>query len=606
MSEENKDEVNILAEILDNSPDVFEYLAKEDDEHMGGKSEPEKSGNPEKSVGVGAKKGRVTKRSKKSGAKGRKSKKPKSSSKSVVSKLKKVKATMQTSGKESNNSSQQVSHSKPSKLDKKCPPKSTAKEVSKNGYDDNTNVQTELVDQKTVRNGSPTKCSTKENSTMKSSCSREVDKLDDQEGKAAINSEDLHLQINEENAMSDDLKEVDEPQEYDTRSEATSSSSESETSINSMSGSSSESEEPVGEPVPKVRGVKRKMKPHRERRSPIHSHSSKRSKSGRKVKSYDYMTKLNYLFRDARFFVIKSNNAENVTLSKAKGVWSTPPQNEAKLNQAFRESRNVLLVYSVKESGKFAGFARLECESRRDVPPISWVLPPGLSANALGGVFKVDWVCRKELAFSKTQHLYNPWNEGKPVKIGRDGQEIEPRVAEELCRLFPMDEGIDMTPILRKSKEAARILRPRSHGSHSRPLHRSFGGPGRGHSHNTGSRGRRSRHLEESYEPRPKRSRGPSMYLQPYFKDHRRERSPGRYSVPQRDRYNGPPFVDSMPPPPRYYEGPPLPEYPSTVRSSRSEKRSYDRSVEEFLRRTTERRDRDRDRDRERRYRERR
>lgn len=69
----------------------------------------------------------------------------------------------------------------------------------------------------------------------------------------------------------------------------------------------------------------------------------------------DYMTKLNYLFRDARFFVIKSNNAENVTLSKAKGVWSTPPQNEAKLNQAFRESRNVLLIFSVKESGKFAG-----------------------------------------------------------------------------------------------------------------------------------------------------------------------------------------------------------------------------------------------------------
>jgi hypothetical protein len=29
---------------------------------------------------------------------------------------------------------------------------------------------------------------------------------------------------------------------------------------------------------------------------------------------------------------------------------------------------------------------------------------------------------RKELQFTKTQHLYNPWNEGKPVKIGRDGQ----------------------------------------------------------------------------------------------------------------------------------------------------------------------------------------
>lgn len=74
-----------------------------------------------------------------------------------------------------------------------------------------------------------------------------------------------------------------------------------------------------------------------------------------------------------RFFIIKSNNAENVTLSKAKGVWSTLPQNEANLNQAYRESRNVLLVFSVKESGKFAGFARLSTESRRDGAPISWV-----------------------------------------------------------------------------------------------------------------------------------------------------------------------------------------------------------------------------------------
>jgi hypothetical protein len=92
----------------------------------------------------------------------------------------------------------------------------------------------------------------------------------------------------------------------------------------------------------------------RDRKSP--SPEVKRSKSREKGKSYDYMTKLNYLFRDARFFVIKSNNAENVTLSKAKGVWSTLPQNESKLNQAYRESRNVLLIFSVKESGKFAGF----------------------------------------------------------------------------------------------------------------------------------------------------------------------------------------------------------------------------------------------------------
>lgn len=76
------------------------------------------------------------------------------------------------------------------------------------------------------------------------------------------------------------------------------------------------------------------------------------------------------------------------------GVWSTPPQNEAKLNQAFRQCRNVLLVFSVKESGKFCGFARLSIESRRDASPVQWILPPGLSSRALGGVFNIDWISK--------------------------------------------------------------------------------------------------------------------------------------------------------------------------------------------------------------------
>ena len=123
--------------------------------------------------------------------------------------------------------------------------------------------------------------------------------------------------------------------------------------------------------------------------------STAQSAKKKKGKSYDYATKLNYLFRDARFFLVKSNNAENVTLSKAKGVWSTPPTNESRLNKAFEESRNVVLIFSVKESGKFSGFARLATESRHDAPQVSWVLPPGLSARALGGVLKIDWICRK-------------------------------------------------------------------------------------------------------------------------------------------------------------------------------------------------------------------
>lgn len=121
-----------------------------------------------------------------------------------------------------------------------------------------------------------------------------------------------------------------------------------------------------------------------------------------------------------------------------QGVWSTLPVNEKKLNSAFRAARSVVLVFSVRESGKFQGlcvfvcarlcalavplgwsllavivcgvffvffflkkppgcllgFARLASESHHGGSPIHWVLPAGMNAKMLGGVFKIDWLCR--------------------------------------------------------------------------------------------------------------------------------------------------------------------------------------------------------------------
>lgn len=228
-------------------------------------------------------------------------------------------------------------------------------------------------------------------------------------------SENVNLGID----MGDDIK-LDDVHDYDTRSEVSSSDSEAAGGNGSVAGDSSAPSISSVSTDSSIGGrrssTKRGRNGRRRRSSSTGRRGGKRARSASndrdamspvasppdakrarskataaetKAKSYDYLTKLNYLFRNARFFVIKSNNAENVTLSKAKGVWSTLPQNEANLNQAYRESRNVLLIFSVKESGRFAGFARLRGESRRDVAPISWVLPPGLSAKALGGVFKV-------------------------------------------------------------------------------------------------------------------------------------------------------------------------------------------------------------------------
>lgn len=331
------------------------------------------------------------------------------------------------------------------------------------------------------------------------------------------------------------------------------------------------------------------------------SNSATNKKEGSKSKSYDYMTKLNYLFRETRFFVIKSNNADNVTISKTKGVWSTLPQNESNLNQAYRESRNVLLIFSVKESGKFAGFARMAGESRRDVPAVEWVLPPGISAKALGGVFEIDWICKKELSFNCTTNLYNPWNDGKPVKIGRDGQEIEPKVAEELCRLFPEDETIEMTPVLRKSKEMAKKLResgikipkfrrpPNSNYSRGGPPTRMRGGGShlalRGrrkifmksknrlnnnHLMHMGNKkgGMFNRMMMKGPHQHWLKERFPGSttaaaeaYVADYMRTMQHQLPPMPYAPPP-GFMAGAPYDPIPPPPPRYYDGLPIPEYP--------------------------------------------
>ncbi|XP_061150102.1 YTH domain-containing protein 1 isoform X4 [Syngnathus typhle] len=190
----------------------------------------------------------------------------------------------------------------------------------------------------------------------------------------------------------------------------------------------------------------------------------KREKLSSSVRAVNPTSNLRYILRDSRFFVIKSNNHENVSLAKAKGVWSTLPVNEKKLNAAFRSARSVILVFSVRESGKFQGFARLASESLHGGSPIHWVLPAGMNAKMLGGVFKIDWLCRRELPFTKTAHLSNPWNEHKPVKIGRDGQEIQPDVGAQLCALFPLDESVDIHQVARRvrhKRETPPETRPR-------------------------------------------------------------------------------------------------------------------------------------------------
>ncbi|KAM6230632.1 3'-5' RNA helicase YTHDC2 [Porphyrio hochstetteri] len=130
-----------------------------------------------------------------------------------------------------------------------------------------------------------------------------------------------------------------------------------------------------------------------------------------------------------RYFILKSSNLQNIGISQQKGIWSTMPSNERKLNNAFWESSMVYLIFSVQGSGHFQGFARMAseigCEKSQD-----W------GSAGLGGVFKVDWIRKESLPFQFAQHLLNPWNDNKKVQISRDGQELEPQVGEQLVQLW--------------------------------------------------------------------------------------------------------------------------------------------------------------------------
>ncbi|KAK3989201.1 zinc finger CCCH domain-containing protein 45 [Cladorrhinum sp. PSN332] len=60
-----------------------------------------------------------------------------------------------------------------------------------------------------------------------------------------------------------------------------------------------------------------------------------------------------------RFFILKSLTIEDLDLSVKTGIWATQSHNEQILNDAFKNSENVYLVFSANKSGEYFGYARM-------------------------------------------------------------------------------------------------------------------------------------------------------------------------------------------------------------------------------------------------------
>ncbi|OJT15173.1 hypothetical protein TRAPUB_8277 [Trametes pubescens] len=59
-----------------------------------------------------------------------------------------------------------------------------------------------------------------------------------------------------------------------------------------------------------------------------------------------------------RYFILKSLTQFDLDLSVEKGLWATQRHNEGILDQAFRTSKEVYLIFSVNKSGEFYGYAK--------------------------------------------------------------------------------------------------------------------------------------------------------------------------------------------------------------------------------------------------------
>jgi len=148
----------------------------------------------------------------------------------------------------------------------------------------------------------------------------------------------------------------------------------------------------------------------------------------------------------SRYFIVKSCNRENLEISVQQGIWATQRSNEAKLNEAFESTENVILIFSINRTRNFQGCAKMTSRIGGYIGGGNWKSAHGTAHY--GRNFSMQWLKLCELSFQKTHHLRNPYNDNLPVKISRDCQELEPFIGEQLASLLYLEPDSELTAML--------------------------------------------------------------------------------------------------------------------------------------------------------------
>ncbi|KAI0087749.1 YT521-B-like domain-containing protein [Irpex rosettiformis] len=174
-----------------------------------------------------------------------------------------------------------------------------------------------------------------------------------------------------------------------------------------------------------------------------------------------------------RYFILKSLTEFDLNLSVDKGVWATQKHNEGILDQAYRTSKDVYLIFSVNKSGEFYGYAKM-------AGPI--LKPHGEQE----GDRRVSWASRPSTDSPPTRHS-TTGGPSSPATSRRPVQYFSPsdRLRYEESPL-PMDESKEAALASKSKLDLHSISAPAVMRDQHNPLSAMSSGP---------------RYGERSYDP---------------------------------------------------------------------------------------------------------
>ncbi|XP_052175098.1 YTH domain-containing protein ECT1 isoform X2 [Diospyros lotus] len=141
-------------------------------------------------------------------------------------------------------------------------------------------------------------------------------------------------------------------------------------------------------------------------------------------------------YKDAKFFIIKSYNEDNVHKSIKYGIWASTPNGNRKLDAAYREAKEkqsscpIFLFFSVNASAQFCGVAEMVGPVDFDKSVDYW------QQDKWSGQFPVKWHIIKDVPNSQFRHIVLENNDNKPVTNSRDTQEVKLKQGIEMLNIF--------------------------------------------------------------------------------------------------------------------------------------------------------------------------